>query len=185
MSENGRARSVIKFLFWAAAAACVLWYCIHFYTSGKMVHWYYYQAKADGYAVNTKLFMDATPENPALLEVGSFTALDGLKAVRVKKGDILPDKTTGVIGTDTVEKGRRAKIEGGRLAVLIPWELKEAKGFKYKDTFTHKNVKTNPLSGVWNLVMVGTIGLCLGYLAEGFTDMVGLKFKKIDHHVGH
>jgi hypothetical protein len=33
--------------------------------------------------------------------------------------------------------------------------------------------------------MVGLIGLCLGYLAEGFTDFIGLKFQKIDHTVGH
>ena len=76
-------------------------------------------------------------------------------------------------------------LDGGRLKVSVPWEWHEKKGFRYKDSFTHKNVKTNPLSGVWNLVMVGLIGLCLGYLAEGFTDMLGWKFKKIDHTVGH
>jgi hypothetical protein len=29
------------------------------------------------------------------------------------------------------------------------------------------------------------VGLCLGFLAEGFTDVIGLKFRKIDHSVGH
>ena len=185
MPSSPRTRAVIKFCFWVAATAFVLWYAIHFYTSGVMAHWYYYQAKADGYAVNSKLLTDATPEKPVYLAVGDFKKLDGLQTVLVKKGDVLPELTTGVIGMDIVEKGRRAAIEGDALKVMIPWEMKEAKGFKYKDTFTHKNIKTNPLSGVWNLVMVGLIGVCLGYLAEGFTDMVGLKFQKIDHSVGH
>lgn len=185
MENNGRMRGTIKFLFWAAAAAGVFWYAIGFYRSGKMVHWYYYQAKADGYAVNARAFMDATPEKPALLEIGDFGTLDGLQAKLVKKGEILPSNTTGVIALDLVEQGRRVALDGGRLKVSVPWEWHEKKGFRYKDSFTHKNVKTNPLSGVWNLVMVGLIGLCLGYLAEGFTDMLGWKFKKIDHTVGH
>jgi len=33
--------------------------------------------------------------------------------------------------------------------------------------------------------MVGLVGLCLGFLAEGFTDVLGFKFQKIDHSVGH
>lgn len=185
MPSSFRFRAVIKFCFWVVATVFVLSYAIHFYTSGVMVHWYYYKAKADGYAVNSKLFMDATPEKPALLAVGDFKKLDGLQATLVKKGDVLPEHTTGVIGMDVVEKGRRVVLEGDQLKVMIPWETKEAKGFKYKDTFTHKNIQTNPLSGVWNLVMVGLIGVCLGYLAEGFTDMIGLKFQKIDHSVGH
>jgi hypothetical protein len=120
-----------------------------------------------------------------VLTVGDFQALDGLQARAVKKGDVLPEGATGVISLETLQEGRRAILEEGRLAVKVPWELKQAKGFKYKDTFTHKNIKTNPLSGLWNIVMVGLIGVCLGYMAEGFTDMLGLKFKKIDHSVGH
>jgi hypothetical protein len=185
MTRNERTRSIIKFVFWAAASAGSFWYAVHFYTSGRMVHWYYYQAKADGYAVNARAFSDATPERPAVLTVGDFQALDGLQARAVKKGDVLPEGATGVISLETLQEGRRAILEEGRLAVKVPWELKQAKGFKYKDTFTHKNIKTNPLSGLWNIVMVGLIGVCLGYMAEGFTDMLGLKFKKIDHSVGH
>ncbi|MEW6757777.1 MAG: hypothetical protein AB1347_06120 [Acidobacteriota bacterium] len=185
MTRRERTRSIIKFLFWAAASAGAFWYAVHFYTSGRMVHWYYYQAKADGYAVNARAFMDATPERPAALTVGEFSSLDGLQARAVKKGEVLPEHATGVISLETLAEGRRASLEGGTLTVKVPWELKQAKGFKYKDTFTHKNIKTNPLSGLWNIVMVGLIGVCLGYLAEGFTDMLGLKFKKIDHSVGH
>ncbi len=180
-----RLRAAVKFFFWAAATLVVFTYAIHFYRSGKMVHWYYYKAKADGFAVNTKTFADASPEKPASLAVGDFKILDGLKATPVKAGDILPAETTGVIDLRTVEDGKRVRLRGDRLDILVPWQFKEAKGFKYKDSFTHKNIKTNPVSGVWNLVMVGLIGLCLGYLAEGFTDFIGLKFKKIDHTVGH
>jgi hypothetical protein len=184
MSVN-RGRAAIKFLFWATATVLVFAYAIRFYQSGTMVHWYYYKAKADGFAVNTKMFKDASPEMPAVLDIGDYGVLDGLKATRVNKGDVLPTDATGVIDLKTVEEGKRVQLLGSQLKVLIPWQFKEAKGFKYKDSFTHKNIRTNPVSGVWNLVMVGLIGLCLGYLAEGFTDLIGLKFHKIDHTVGH
>ena len=52
---------------WAMATVLVFAYAIHFYQSGTMVHWYYYKAKADGFAVNTKMFKDASPEIPAVL----------------------------------------------------------------------------------------------------------------------
>ncbi len=185
MGTAFRGRAIIKFLFWAVATTVVFTYAISFYRSGQMAHWYYFKASADGYALNTRLVVDASPKQPITLEVGTFTVVDGLRAVLVHKGDILPDGATGVIDRQTVKKGRRAKLVGDRLLVLVPWELKESKGFTYRDEFTHKNVKTNPMSGVWNVVMVGLIGLCLGYLAEGFTDMVGLRFQKIDHTVGH
>lgn len=68
--------------------------------------------------------------------------------------------------------------------MLAPWEIKESKGFKYKDTFIHKGIKTNPWSGLWNVALVIGLGLTLGLMAEGFTDMMGLKIKKIDHY-GH
>lgn len=183
--SRGRIRAAIKFMFWAVATVLVFSYCIRFYRSGTMVDWYYYKAKADGFAVNTKAFSEATPDHPAVLTVGTFSSLDGLKATAVKKGDRLPTGTTGVIDLKTVGEGERVRLAGSELTVLIPWQFKEAKGFKYKDSFTHKNIATNPMSGVWNLVMVGLIGLCLGYLAEGFTDFIGLKFQKIDHTVGH
>lgn len=185
MVGHERTRAVIKFLFWGVAACLVFAYAIHTYRSGKMVHWYYFQAKADGFAVNARAFMDATPDHPAYVEIGDFPVLDGLKARAVKAGDILPRGATGVISEEMLKEGRRVSLEGNRLKVSVPWEMKEKKGFKYKDSFTHKNIRTNPWSGLWNIVMVGLVGLCLGYLAEGFTDMLGLKFKKIDHSVGH
>jgi hypothetical protein len=183
--STSRTRATIKFTFWACATVAVFAYAIHSYRSGTLAHWYYYQARADGYAVNTRAFADATPERPASLVVGTFEGLDGLQAMPVKRGQVLPEHATGVIDTATVEDGRRVRLEGDRLVVLVPFEMKEAKGFKFRDAFTHKNIKTNPLSGVWNLVMVGLVGLCLGYLAEGFTDMIGMKFSKIDHSIGH
>ena len=60
--------------------------------------------------------------------------------------------------------------------------MKEAKGFKFKDTFKHKGVETWPWSGVWNVLIVALLGLSLGLMAEGFTDMLGLKLEKIQHH---
>ena len=185
MKEVSRRRGLIKFLFWSVATVVVFTYAISTYRSGQMVHWYYFKAKADGYAVSPKLFADATPQNPATLAVGAFEDVHGLRAVPVKRGDVLPLGAMGVIDLATVDEGKRVKLERDSLVVMIPWQLKEAKGFMFRDEFTHKNVQTNPISGVWNVVMIGLIGVCLGYLAEGFTDLLGLKFEKIDHTVGH
>lgn len=178
-------RGMIKFGFWAIAAAIVAGYAIQAYTSGLMVHWYYYQAMEDGYAINHKDLMDATVEKPLYLKVVDKNEIMGLEAVRVKKGDVLPQNATGVISQDIVESGRRVALEGDQLKVMIPWEIKESKGVKYKDTFAHKSVQTNPLSGVWNLVMVVLLGVTLGFLAEAFTDMFGVKFRKPAHGGGH
>jgi len=185
MNRRSRGRAAIKFAFWAGATVVVFSYAIENYRSGAMTHAYYYKAKADGYAVNAASFGDATPAHPISLAVGSFDNVVGLRAAPVKKGEVLPQGTTGVIDRATVSKGKRVRLEAGRLVVMIPWQLQESKGFTYRDGFTHKNIQTNPLSGVWNLVMVGLIGLCLGYLAEGFTDLLGLRFAKIDHRIGH
>ena len=102
----------------------------------------------------------------------------------VKKGDRLPEGANGVIEKKVVEAGKRAKLERDKLIVLLPWEIKESKGFKSKDTFIHKVVKTNPWSGVWNVAVVIALGLSLRVMAEGLTNMLGWKIKKIDHY-GH
>jgi hypothetical protein len=185
MKHISRTRAAIKFLFWACATVAVFTYAIHSYRSGALVHAYYYKAKADGYAVNAASFQHATLERPVSLTIGSFEDVLGLKAAPVSKGSVLPRGTTGIIDHPVVQKGERVKLQDGALVVMVPWQLKESKGFTYRDGFTHKNIQTNPWSGVWNLVMVGLIGLSLGYLAEGFTDLVGLRFEKIDHTVGH
>jgi len=176
-------RAVLKFAFWALAAAIVSSYAIQAYTSGLMVHWYYYRAMEDGYAINHKDLMDATPENPLYLKVVDKDEITGLEAVVVKKGDVLPQNATGVISQSIVQKGQRVAVEGDQLKVMIPWVIQESKGINYKDTFAHKSVQTNPLSGVWNLVMVVLLGVTLGFLAESFTDMFGFKFRKSVH--GH
>jgi hypothetical protein len=185
MHREFRIRALVKFLFWAVATTVVVAYAINTYRSGQMVRWYYYESKADGYAVNATSFQQATRESPVALIIGDFPDVSGLRAVRVTKGSRLPEGTNGVIDLATVKKADRVRIEDGRLVVAVPWEIKEAKGFKFRDGFTHKNIRTNPFSGLWNLVMVGLVGLCLGFLAEGFTDVIGLKFRKIDHSVGH
>jgi hypothetical protein len=185
MKEASRSRASIKFLFWVVASIVVFAYAITTYRSGEMVHWYYYKAKADGYALNTRRVVDATPQNPATLTVGTFDDVHGPRTVLVKAGEILPQGATGVIDLPTVTAGKRVKLAGDSLTIMIPWRLVEAKGFMYRDEFTHQNVQTNPMSGVWNVLMIGAIGLCLGYLAESITDLFGFKFKKIDHTVGH
>jgi hypothetical protein len=185
MHRKFRVRALVKFLFWVVATTVVVAYAINTYRSGQMVRWYYFQSKADGYAVNATAFQQATRENPISLIIGEYADVSGLRAVRVTKGSRLPEGANGVIDLATVEKGDRVRVDAGRLVVAVPWQIKEAKGFKFRDGFTHKNIRTNPLSGLWNLVMVGLVGLCLGFLAEGFTDLIGLEFQKIDHSVGH
>ncbi|MEW6615544.1 MAG: hypothetical protein AB1401_08785 [Thermodesulfobacteriota bacterium] len=184
MAEVSKGRGAVKFLFWTIVAVALFYYAFHSYYSGQMVSWYYYKAGAEGYAVNTKAFKDASKEKPAMLEIGSFETIHGLQAVPVKKGDRLPANADGIINNEVIKKGKRAKIEDRYLKVMVPKEVKEAKGFKYKDTFKHKDIKTNPWSGVWNVSIILALGLSLGLLAEGFTDILGFKVEKIEHFEG-
>ena len=178
---NVRRRGVVKFVFWMVIAAIVMTLTVRSYMSGQMAEWFYYRAAVSGYAVNADMFMDATKSKPAVLQVTTGNEINGLSVVRVQKGDRLPRNTNGVIADQTVAKGRRAVLNGSTLQVLIPWEMKDAKGFKFKDTFKHKGVETWPWSGVWNVIIVGMLGLSLGLMAEGFTDMLGFKIEKIQH----
>jgi hypothetical protein len=183
MRPPSRERAALKFLAWLLVSAALFGYAINEYASGAMLRWYYYQAKADGYAVNARAFAEATPAHPAALQIGAFTRVDGLRAVRVRAGDRLPEGATGVIDADTVRKGMRARLDGDHLLVLVPWEVRESNGFTFRDGFAHKNIRANPLSGVWNLVMVLLMGLSLGLMAEGFTDLLGVRLQKSDHTV--
>jgi len=183
MSEQSKGKSWFKFLFWTAVAVAISLYLWSSYNSGLIVNWYYYKANKDGYAINATGFKDATKEAPAVLKIGNFEKIDGLKAVPVKKGDRLPINANGIIVMDEIISGKRVKLEGDTIKVTVPWEIKESKGFKYKDTFKHKGIKTNQWAGAWNVAMVLLLGLSLGLLAEGFTDIMGLKIGKIQH--GH
>ena len=176
-----RTRGTIKFIFWTAISALLVIYVFHSYRSGEMIKWYYYETKMDGFAVNTKTFKDASTEKPAVLQIGPAAEIEGLMAVPVKKGERLPINANGVIAKEITDAGKRAKVEGQTLKVTVPWEVKETKGFKYKDTFMHKGIKTNPWSGLWNVVMVIGLGLSLGLMAEGITDILGWKIEKIEH----
>ncbi len=179
-----KTRGAIKFVVWAALAVGLCVYVYYAHESGKIDQMYYHSTKLDGFAVNTKEFFNATKENPARLQIGKAEEIKGLMAVPVKKGDLLPKGANGVIEKKVVEEGKRAKVEGDKLVVMVPWQIKESKGFKYRDRFIHKGVKTDPWSGVWNVAMTIAIGLCLGFMAEGFTDLLGWKIKKIEHF-GH
>ena len=68
--------------------------------------------------------------------------------------------------------------------MMVPVQIKESKGFKFRDTYKHKGVTTNPWSGVWNVFIVCGLGFALGMMAEGFTDMLGIEVKKIKHFEG-
>jgi hypothetical protein len=177
-----RRRGIVKFVFWTVIAAVVMTLTVRSYMNGQMAEWFYHRAAVAGYAVNVDLFKDATKSKPATLQIVTSNEINGLTAVRVKKGDRLPRNTNGVISDETLTKGRRATLVGTTLQVFIPWEMKESKGFKFKDSFKHKGVETWPWSGVWNVVIVAMLGLSLGLMAEGFTDMFGLKLEKIQHH---
>jgi hypothetical protein len=184
MSETAstRKRGVVKFTFWAVVAAIVMTVTIRSYRSGQMAEWFYHRAAVSGYAINADLFKDASPLKPANLQVTTGSEINGLIAVRVAKGDRLPRNTNGVIADDVLAKGTRAVLAGATLQVREPWQMKESKGFKFKDTFKHKGVKTWPWAGVWNVIIVALLGLSLGLMAEGFTDMLGIRIEKIRHH---
>ncbi|MBI4858766.1 MAG: hypothetical protein HY815_00605 [Candidatus Riflebacteria bacterium] len=182
-----RKRASIQFVFWTAISVLLFAYAFHTYYSGQMVEWYYHTAKSDGYAVDANAFMDATTARPAVLTVGPFAAIEGLQAVPVKKGDRLPRHANGIITTEELSSGKRALKEGtNSIKVVQPWVIKQQKGFKFKDTFKHKGIKTNPWSGAWNVVIVLSLGLSLGLMAQGLTEMIGWNPPKSTHHsFGH
>jgi hypothetical protein len=175
-------RGIVKFVFWTVVAVTVGVLTVRSYFSGQMAEWFYHQAAEDGYAINADMFRDATQAAPAHLQIVTRAEIDGLVAIRVKKGDRLPRNTNGVISDKIIAKGKRAVVSGGMLEVRVPWEIQQSKGFKFKDTFKHKGVETWPWAAVWNVVIVFTLGLSLGLMAEGFTDMLGIKLEKIQHY---
>jgi hypothetical protein len=183
MAEINRRKAAFKFCFWLVISVALFGYIIHSYTSGQMIQWYYYTASLDGYAVNANLSMEATKDKPVLLSIAKQDEVKGLVAIPVAKGDRLPRNANGVISLAEIKAGKRVTIEGQTLKVTVPWQIKESKGFKYKDTFKHKGIRTNPWSGAWNVAMVLCLGLALGLVAEGFTDLLGMKIEKIQH--GH
>ncbi len=183
MAGTNRGKAAFKFCFWLAATVALFGYIIHSYTSGQMIQWYYYTASLDGYAVDANLSMSATKEKPVVLNITKQDEVNGLVAIPVAKGDRLPKNANGVISLAELKSGKRAVLEGQTVKVTVPWQIKETKGFKFRDTFKHKGIRTNPWSGVWNVAMVLSLGLSLGLLAEGFTDLMGLKIGKIQH--GH
>jgi hypothetical protein len=177
-----KTKGAIKFFFWLIVSIGLFYYAFHTYNTGEMISWYYYKAKTDGYAVNSRTFKTATKDNPAMLQIGKFDQIDGLQAVEVKKGDRLPTHADGVIEKKVLKEEKRAKLEGEQIKVMVAAEIKDAKGFKFRDTFKHKGVQTNPWAGAWNVGMILFIGLALGLMAEGMTDIMGLKLDKIAHH---
>lgn len=184
MAQNHKAKGTTKFLIWTALSLALLYYAFHSYSTGLMTSWYYYQSSIDGYAVNANALKDATKEKPVSLAVVKSQEINGLQAVAVKKGDRLPKNCNGVISSKDLTDGKRAKLEGEVVKVSVPVQVKEAKGFKFRDTYKHKGVATNPWSGVWNVAVVIGLGFCLGMMAEGFTDMLGIEVKKIKHYEG-
>lgn len=183
MAEIHRGKAAFKFCFWLVVSVALFGYIIHSYTSGQMIQWYYYTASLDGYAVDANLSMSGTKDKPVVLNIQKQDEVKGLVAIPVAKGDRLPRSANGVISLAELKSGKRAVLEGQTIKVTAPWQIKETKGFKFKDTFKHKGIRTNPWSGAWNVAMVLCLGLSLGLLAEGFTDLMGLKLDKIQH--GH
>ncbi len=184
MAEASKTRGAIKFIVWGAIAVAIsVMFWVEYY-NGTLVSWYYYRAAGDGWAVNAATFVKASKDKPAILEIGTFQKIEGLQAVPVKKGDRLPTNTTGIIGKKIVEEGKRVTLEGNTLKVTVPTQIKEAKGFKYKDTFMHKGLQTYAWGGAYSVAFILFLGLCLGLMAEGFTDMCGLKLEKIKHFEG-
>ena len=181
---SSRGRGALKFLFWTALSGALFALAAHWHSSGRLSAWYYHTASEDGYAVNADSFADATKESPVLLEVGSWDAIDGAQAVPVKKGDRLPANANGTISLEVLEDGGRASLERGKILVTVPWKIEEAKGFKFKNSFKHKGVKTWPWAALINVLLVIGLGVCLGYMAEGFTDFLGMKIEKIKHFEG-
>ncbi|MDA8218792.1 MAG: hypothetical protein M0Z94_14385 [Dehalococcoidales bacterium] len=177
MNQKRAGQALIRMAFWAVVAVLVFSFAINSYLSGEMTHWYYYKASTSGYAINDNSFLAATKDKPILLQVVAADQIVGQQAVKVSKGDLLPTGANGVIAKADVQDGKRVALEGSNLKVMVPTQIKEQSGIKYSDTYRHKGIETNPLSGPWNVGVVLLMGLSLGMLAQAFTDLFGLEFK--------
>jgi len=185
MAAPSKSRSAIKFAVWALASAGCITHVATSHASGRLARWFYHTAATDGYAVNANAIANGTREQPAVLTVASGDRIEGMTTVAVRKGDRLPEFANGVISQEVLAKGTRAALEGNALKVFVPWEIQQAKGFKFKDTFKHKGVHTYPLGAAWNVLLTLAIGLSLGMMAEGLTDLLGIRLTKIRHFEGH
>jgi hypothetical protein len=184
MAEVNRTRGTIKFLVWTVISGAIIAYFWMQYYNGTLLKQYYYKAKTSGWAVHANNFKDATKDKPAILQIVKADTIEGLQAVPVKKGDLLPTNTNGIIDEKTVKEGKRVKLDGNTLIVTVPSTIKDSKGFKYRDTFMHKGIETDPWGGVWAVAFILILGFTLGSMAEGFTDMIGMKIEKIKHYEG-
>jgi hypothetical protein len=184
MAKESHTRGIIKFIVWTAISAAMCFYFWAQYYNGNLIKQYYYKAKTSGWAVHPQTFKEATKDKPAILQIGPFATIEGMQAVPVKKGDLLPTNATGIIDEKTVKEGKRVALDGNTLKVMVPSQIKDSKGFKYKDTFMHKGVETDPWGGAWAVTFILLLGLSLGLMAEGFTDMIGMKISKIKHYEG-
>lgn len=184
---TNRNKASVKLIFWLIVAAGLISYVVHSYTSGQMIRWYYYRASVDGYAIDANTFAKATKQNPAELTIVTANEIKGLQAVPVKTGDRLPEHANGVLALSELKAAKRVSMDAktNTIRVMAPSQIKESKGLKYKDTFKHKGVRTNPWAALWNVAMVLMLGLSLGLLAEGVTDFMGMKIEKIDHAIAH
>lgn len=184
MAKESHTRGTIKFVVWTAISVAI---CVYFwaqYFNGTLLKQYYYKAKTAGWAVHANDFRDATKDKPAILQIGSFAKIEGLQAVPVKKGDLLPANANGIIDEKTVKEGKRVALDGNTLKVMVPTQMKESKGFKFRDSFMHKGIETDPWGGAWAVGFILILGFSLGSMAEGFTDMLGMKISKIKHYEG-
>jgi len=141
-------------------------------------------------------FWDATRENPATLKIVKVDKIAtpqeikerklpfeaGLAAIPVKKGDVLPKGANGVIEMRYIKEQKRLKVEGDVMTVWEPWKWREAKGIMFKDSFKHKAIEPFFWSAFYFPGFMLLIGVSLGLMAEGFTSMMGMKVKKIEHH---
>jgi hypothetical protein len=185
--QTHRKKASVKMLFWVIVTAVLISYIVHSYTNGQMIRWYYYKASVDGYAVDANTFATATKDKPADLTMLTAGEIKGLQAVPVRAGDRLPEHANGVISASDLKAGKRVSMNAktNTIRVMVPSQIKESKGLKYKDTFKHKGIRTNPWAALWNVSMVLMLGLSLGLLAEGVTDWMGMKIEKIDHAIAH
>lgn len=186
----------IKFTFWTIVSVIFMIYFFHLHTSGTLARWYYYKAAKDGYAINVTNFWDATKENPATLKIAKLDKIAtpneikegklpfeaGLVAIPVKKGDSLPEGANGVIEMRYVKEQKRLKVEGDLMTIWEPWKWREAKGVMFKDSFQHKAIEPFFWSAFYFPGFMLLIGVSLGLMADGFTSMMGMKVKKIEHH---
>jgi len=181
MAEVNRGKAAFKFCFWLVVSIALFAYVIHTYNSGQMIQWYYYTARSMVTPVNANGFMNATKEKPSCSVSGSRTRWTVWWRSRCPRGTGCQECEWRHF-PDRNQIGKKGRPGGEKVKVTVPWQIKETKGSSTRTPSSTRHQDQSLGRGL-ECGHGAPPGAVTRLLAEGLTDIMGLKIGKIQH--GH